>query len=70
MSSKESSTAFNERLWTTEETATFLQIPIKTLYQLNHKGTGPKFYSVGKYRRYMPSEVLLWLSSHTSKGFA
>lgn len=62
--------ALSERLWTAKETATFLQIPIKTLYQFNHKGTGPNFYTVGKHCRYVPSEVWAWLRKNSSKGFA
>ena len=70
MKPKETLEALNERLWTAKETAYYLQIPIKTLYQLNYKGTGPKAYTVGKHCRYIPREVLTWLQSHTSGGFA
>lgn len=52
-----------ERLWTLEETATFLAIPQATLYKLNHKGTGPRFFHVGRHCRYDPRDVLEWLRS-------
>ena len=54
-----------ERLWTLEETAEFLVIPAATLYQLNHKRTGPRFFRVGRYCRYDPRDVLAWLRLHT-----
>lgn len=55
-----------ERLWTLQETAKFLGIPESTLYKLNHKGTGPRFYRVGKHRRYDPRDVAAWLRRHVS----
>lgn len=53
-----------ERLWSCQETADFLGIAITTLYQLTYKGTGPRCYRVGKYRRFKPNEVLMWLNVH------
>lgn len=50
-----------ERLWTLEETADFLQIPTSTLYKLNHKRTGPRFFRVGRHCRYDPRDVAAWL---------
>jgi predicted DNA-binding transcriptional regulator AlpA len=52
-----------ERLWTTNETASFLGITVSTLCQMTYKGSGPKCYKVGKYRRFKPREVLLWVNS-------
>ena len=49
------------RLWTVEETAEFLAIPVSTLYKLNHKRSGPRFYRVGRHCRYDPQEVMDWL---------
>ena len=59
-----------ERLWSTQETANFLGIAISTLYQLTYKGTGPRCYKVGKYRRFKPLEVLAWLNAHAIQGTA
>jgi predicted DNA-binding transcriptional regulator AlpA len=61
---------FPDRLWSCCETAQFLGIKVSMLYQLNYKGTGPRFYSVGKYRRYKPNEVLSWVNSHAIEGMA
>ncbi len=57
-----------DRLWSTQETANFLGIAIATLYQLTYKGTGPRCYKVGKYRRFKPLEVLAWLNAHAIQG--
>ena len=56
------------RLWTLEETASFLGIPKATLYQFNYKGTGPRSYKVGRHRRYDPEDVRRWLQGHASDG--
>jgi predicted DNA-binding transcriptional regulator AlpA len=58
--------AIPERLWTLAETAAFLGIPVATLYQFNHKGTGPRFFRIGKHCRYDPREVMAWLSLRVS----
>lgn len=60
-----------DRLWTLEETAAFLAIPVATLYKLNHKRTGPRFFRVGRGCRYDPRDVADWLQSTVvSRGMA
>lgn len=58
------------RLWSHLETAEFLDIPPATLHQLNHKGTGPRSYKVGKHRKYDPYDVQAWLDSRASDAVA
>jgi excisionase family DNA binding protein len=59
------------RLWTLEETADYLAIPTATLYKLNHKRTGPRFFRVGRHCRYDPRDVLEWLNTRAfSPGLA
>ncbi|HVU75160.1 MAG TPA: helix-turn-helix domain-containing protein [Mycobacteriales bacterium] len=53
-------------LWTHEETAAYLRLPPATLHQLNYKGTGPRSFKVGRYRRYDPADVAAWLASRAS----
>lgn len=53
------------RLWTLEETAGFLAIPVATLYKLNHKRTGPRFFRVGRHCRYDPRDVMAWLQGRS-----
>lgn len=52
-----------EVLWSVEEVANFLQVPVNTLYQWRHKGTGPGAFRVGRFLRYDPSEVRNWLTA-------
>lgn len=49
-----------DRLWTAEETAGYLQIPKATLYQWRYLGIGPKSGRVGRQLRYDPEEVKAW----------
>lgn len=54
-------------LWTHAETADYLRISESTLHQLNYKGTGPRSFKVGRYRRYAPADVARWLADRASK---
>ena len=54
------------RLWSLKETAAYLDLPVATMYQLNYKGTGPRFYTVGRYCRYKPEDVIAWLGERSS----
>jgi predicted DNA-binding transcriptional regulator AlpA len=49
-----------DRLWSAEETAAYLQIPKATLYQWRYLGTGPKAGRVGRHLRYDPEDVKAW----------
>lgn len=55
-----------DRLWTLKETAEFLQVSANTLYQMNWKGTGPRSFRVGRYRRYDPADVRVWLEGNAT----
>lgn len=55
-----------DRLWSHEETAGYLGIPPATLHQMNHKGTGPRSFKVGRYRRYSEADVQAWLRARAS----
>ena len=54
-----------EKLMSVEEVADFLGVPVNTLYQWRHKGTGPEAYRVGRFLRYDPDDVREWLSEST-----
>lgn len=49
-----------DRLWTPEEVAHFLGVPIPTLYRWRYLGTGPKAGRVGRHLRYLPADVIAW----------
>ena len=49
------------RLWTAQDVADYLTVPIATLYQWRYLGTGPTAYRVGRHLRYEPAAVRTWL---------
>ena len=51
----------HSRLWSIDETADFLGVPVKTLYQWRHKKSGPPSHRVGKHVRYFPEAVQDWV---------
>lgn len=53
----------NSKLWTVEDVADYLGIPVKTLYQWRHRGYGPKCRRVGRYLRYRADDVVTWFES-------
>lgn len=53
-----------EKLMSAEEVADFLGVPVNTLYQWRHKGTGPDAFRVGRHLRYDPVAVREWLGAH------
>lgn len=55
-----------ERLMTAEEVAEYLSVPVNTLYQWRHKGTGPTAFRVGRFLRYDLTDVRDWL--HAQAG--
>ena len=51
-------------LLSVEEVAEYLGVPVNTLYQWRHKGTGPTAFRVGRFLRYDPADVRAWLASN------
>lgn len=47
-------------LWSIGDTARYLGIPVKTLYQWKWMGEGPPVRKVGRHLRYDPDEVQAW----------
>ncbi len=54
-----------EKLWSVEDVAEYLGVPVATLYQWRTKDYGPKARRVGRFLRYRPQEVESWLDSLT-----
>jgi hypothetical protein len=50
-----------DRLWTVQDVADFLGVPVSTLHQWRYHGTGPAAFRVGKHLRYDPDVVRRWL---------
>ena len=53
----------NDRLLTPEDLATFLDVPIKTLYMWRYRGEGPVGFRVGRHIRYRWSDVERWIGA-------
>ncbi len=51
------------RMWTPQDVAEFLGVPVATLYQWRCRGIGPTAHRVGKHLRYDPDEVRAWFDS-------
>ena len=53
----------SNRLLTVEDLATFLDVPIKTLYAWRYRGEGPVGFRVGRHIRYRWSDVEQWIGT-------
>lgn len=52
-----------QRLWTIEDVAEYLGIPVATLYYWRTKNKGPSGKRMGKHVRYQPEDVYAWCDS-------
>jgi len=50
------------RLWTVQDVAEYLGVPVGTLYYWRCKGYGPKGKRVGRYLRYEEAVVRQWFA--------
>jgi predicted DNA-binding transcriptional regulator AlpA len=48
------------RLWGVQDVATYLGVPVMTIYHWRRTGYGPKGTRVGRYVRYRPDDVRAW----------
>jgi DNA-binding transcriptional MerR regulator len=48
-------------LWTVQDVADYLQVPVHTLYSWRMQGYGPRARKIGKYLRYRAEDVVAWL---------
>ena len=59
-----------EPLWTPTDVATYLGVPVQTLYQWRRKHAGPPGRRVGRHLRYEPSAVRKWFAELGDEGVA
>lgn len=52
-----------EKLWSTQELANFLGLPVQTIYQWRKRQYGPPGRKMGRHIRYSRSEVERWINS-------
>lgn len=50
----------SQTLISPEQLADRWTLPLATIYQLNHKGTGPRRIKIGKHVRYRLADVIAW----------
>jgi predicted DNA-binding transcriptional regulator AlpA len=50
-------------LLTVQELADLLQVPVKTIYTWRYKRIGPPAVPMGKYLRFRPEDIAVWLDS-------
>ena len=55
-----------DRLWSVDDTSTWLGVPVGTLYQWRTRRLGPRAFRVGRHLRYDPADVRAWLERQTS----
>lgn len=53
-------TAIIASLWTVDDVAGYLRVPVQTLYSWRVKGYGPRGRRMGKHLRYRPEDVEAW----------
>jgi excisionase family DNA binding protein len=56
------------KLWTVQDVAEFLGVPVKTLYQWRSQNYGPPSRRVGRYLRYKPDDVEAWFDAIDRKS--
>jgi excisionase family DNA binding protein len=57
------SKASRDRLWTVQDLAEFLSVPVATVYRWRSTGEGPHGFRIGRYVRYRDRDVQAWLDS-------
>src|SRR5882724_5566661 len=50
-----------DRLWSSTELAEYLGVPPRTTDNWASSGIGPRYFKVGRHRRYHPGDVRAWL---------
>ena len=48
-------------LWTVQDVADYLRVPVQTLYSWRVQGYGPRARRIGKHLRYRSEDVIAWL---------
>nr|WP_219420497.1 helix-turn-helix domain-containing protein [Pseudonocardia nigra] len=58
----------DEKLWTANDVARYLGVPVMTLYHWRQTGYGPKGARVGRYLRYRPEDVRAWFNKRAERA--
>ena len=57
-----------QRLLSAQELASYLEVPVKTIYTWRHRNTGPKGFRVGKHVRFRWRDVEAWVAERIQEG--
>jgi excisionase family DNA binding protein len=55
----------SDRLWSVQDVADYLGIPLKTLYNWRTRGIRPRARRVGRYLRYEEQDVRAWFTTQS-----
>lgn len=55
------------RMWTVQDVAEFLGVPVQTVYEWRTMGYGPRGFRVGRYVRFRREDDLAWVESQMGK---
>ena len=56
------------RLLSVLEVADLLQVPVKTIYDWRYRGEGPRPMRLGKYLRFDPADVAVWIDARKGQS--
>lgn len=59
-----------DRLWSVDDVAYYLGVPVATLYAWRGNSYGPPARRVGRHLRYVPEDVRSWVTSLTASAAA
>ncbi|WP_198535477.1 helix-turn-helix transcriptional regulator [Streptomyces caatingaensis] len=54
------------KLATAQELADYCGVPLATVYQWSHRGSGPRMIKVGRHLRARWEDIDRWLDSHAT----
>lgn len=56
----------DNKLLTVDDLASYLGVPVNTVYQWRKTGKGPTGYRIGKYVRFRAHEVDAWIAEQAT----
>lgn len=58
----------SDRLLSPQELATYLGVPLATVYGWRYRGNGPPGIRIGRHLRYRWNDLQTWLTAQTTAG--
>lgn len=57
-----------ESLWSIDQVAAYLKVPVQTLRTWRKHRTGPRAARIGKHLRYDPNQVRAWVAQRSAEA--